>query len=467
MDFFGNQNGLGGPGGLFAQLAQGFGGPLGPRVGRAPASSYDEYLKAYSVAMLPGRERENLSYGGKIVMPPSALAHLTSLDLESPWMFQLRNPANPAASTHAGVLEFIAEEGIVHLPYWMMKTLRLDEGDPIRITGTELPKGKFVKLQPQTVHFLEISDPKAVLEQALRNFTALTQGDIIEICYNSMIFGFLVMEATPGGGGICVLDTDLEVDFAPPVGYVEPERPKAPPPSTMASKLGIDINSSSPGSSRPSSSLAGGFVAGGTAAVSKGGDHWESFKGKGETLAGRKTKGKGISHRGVEDVADGSKIIRTDKQKVITSEMMESEVKVPVALNLPFGKLFFGFNVVPYTPPEPKQPTSPGPSSPPPSFTGSGNTLNGRPAQTTSAKGKEKAAPAPESQDSQKSWGTGQTLGSRAPAAPHVPPSFRVHSLGTTGTSAASLPTKSQPKRRSPTPDWGVDDDDIIEIDSD
>lgn len=127
-----------------------------------------------------------------------------------------------------------------------------------------------------------------------------------------MVFGFLVMEATPGGGGICVLDTDLEVDFAPPVGYVEPERPKAPPPSTMASKLNIDLNSSSPGSSRPSSSLAGGFVTGGPSTVSKGGDHWESFKGKGETLAGRKTRGKGISHRGVEDVADGSKIMRTE-----------------------------------------------------------------------------------------------------------------------------------------------------------
>ncbi|KAG8217841.1 UFD1-domain-containing protein [Butyriboletus roseoflavus] len=436
MDFFGNPNGLGGPAGLFAQLAQGFGGPLGPRIGRPPARSYDEYLKAYSVAMLPGRERENLSYGGKIVMPPSALAHLTNLDLESPWMFQLRNPSNPAASTHAGVLEFIAEEGIVHLPYWMMKTLRLEEGDPIRITGTELPKGKFVKLQPQTVHFLEISDPKAVLEQALRNFSALTQGDIIEIYYNSMIFGFLVMETTPGEGGICVLDTDLEVDFAPPVGYVEPERPKAPPPATMASKLKIDLNSSSPGSSRPSSSLAGGFVAGGNSTVSKDGDHWESFKGKGETLAGRKTRGRGISHRGVEDVADGSKIIRTDKQKIVTSEMLESEVKEPAALNLPFGKLFFGFNVVPYTPPELKPSMSPGPSTPPATFTGSGSTLNGRPVQATSAKGKEKAPPASQSQTDQKSWGTGQTLGPRTPAPPYVPASFRGHSLGAAGTTS-------------------------------
>ena len=34
-------------------------------------------------------------------------------------MFLLRNPANHAASTHAGVLEFIADEGCVHLPHWV------------------------------------------------------------------------------------------------------------------------------------------------------------------------------------------------------------------------------------------------------------------------------------------------------------------------------------------------------------
>ena len=97
-----------------------------------------------------------------VIMPPSALASITQMDLEPPWMFKLRNPENPAASTHAGVLEFIAEEGCVHLPQWMMKTLRLNEGDAIRVTGAELPKGQFVKLQAQSTMFLEISDPKAV-----------------------------------------------------------------------------------------------------------------------------------------------------------------------------------------------------------------------------------------------------------------------------------------------------------------
>lgn len=156
------------------------------------------------------------------------------------------------------------------------------------------------------------------LEIALRNFSALTQGDIIEIRYNDINFGLLVMETKPGGEGISVLDTDLEVDFAAPVGYVEPERPKPAPPTTMASKLKIDVNESTPGTSRPGSSLSGaGAFAGaasapGATVVSKGGDEWETFKGKGETLGGRKTKGKGITHRPAEQVGEGSKIIRTE-----------------------------------------------------------------------------------------------------------------------------------------------------------
>ncbi|KIK08271.1 hypothetical protein K443DRAFT_590002 [Laccaria amethystina LaAM-08-1] len=443
MDFFGNPNG---PGGLLAQFAGGF--PV-PHAGRLNPRAYDEYLKAYSMAMLPRRERENVSYGGKSMFPSYPTSPLTNLDLESPWMFQLRNPTNPAASTHAGVLEFIAEEGVVHLPYWMMKTLRLNEGDPIRITGTDLPKGKLVKLQAQSVHFLEISDPKAVLEQALRNFSALTQGDIIEISYNSIVFGLLVMETRPGGEGISVLDTDLEVDFAAPVGYVEPERPKPAAPSTMASKLKIDLNSHWPGSSRPGSSLSGGFAGTSTGAttVSKGGDQWESFKGKGETLGGRKTKGKGITHRQAEKVPEGSKIIRTDNHRIVSNTTLDSDVKVPAALNLPFGQLFFGFNVTTYTPPESSASSSSEIAQPPPAFAGSGNALSGRSRPS-------------QSQPSSNSFASRSTLRQTGP-------------VGAGGAVIPQLPQrnsqqqKGKEKERSPSPDWGVDDDDVIMIDSD
>jgi len=38
-------------------------GGVGPI--QAPPQAYDEYYRAYSVAMLPGRQRDNVSYGGK------------------------------------------------------------------------------------------------------------------------------------------------------------------------------------------------------------------------------------------------------------------------------------------------------------------------------------------------------------------------------------------------------------------
>lgn len=44
---------------------RGFGGGIGPRATRPSADAYDEYFKAYSVAMLPGNQRDNVSYGGK------------------------------------------------------------------------------------------------------------------------------------------------------------------------------------------------------------------------------------------------------------------------------------------------------------------------------------------------------------------------------------------------------------------
>ena len=130
---------------------------------------------------------------------------------------------------------------------------------------------------------------------------------MIEIIYNSIVFRLLVMEAKPENApGISVFETDLEVDFATPVGYKEPERPKPPPQATMASKLGIKVEDTTPLSSRPGSSM--GFTAG-TSTTEVG---IEAFKGRGETLNGRKTKGKGKAGRRITEVDPDSKIIRTE-----------------------------------------------------------------------------------------------------------------------------------------------------------
>jgi ubiquitin fusion degradation protein 1 len=84
----------------------------------AAARRFDEYYRCYPVAMLPGPERENVNHGGKVIMPPSALDKLTRLHITYPMMFELHNGAKERM-THAGVLEFIAEEGKIYLPFWV------------------------------------------------------------------------------------------------------------------------------------------------------------------------------------------------------------------------------------------------------------------------------------------------------------------------------------------------------------
>lgn len=67
--------------------------------------------------MLPGNERTDVEKGGKIIMPPSALDHLTRLNIVYPMLFKLTN-VTMNRITHSGVLEFVADEGKVYLPYW-------------------------------------------------------------------------------------------------------------------------------------------------------------------------------------------------------------------------------------------------------------------------------------------------------------------------------------------------------------
>lgn len=46
--------------------------------------------------------------------------------------------------------------------YQMMENMLLQEGDFVRVKNVTLPKGTYVKLQPHTKDFLDISNPKAM-----------------------------------------------------------------------------------------------------------------------------------------------------------------------------------------------------------------------------------------------------------------------------------------------------------------
>lgn len=159
--------------------------------------------------------------GDKILLPPSAFDTLARLQVDYPMLFRLTS-STENRTTHCGVLEFTAEEGTCYIPFWMMQNLLIEEGTVISVTNVSLPKATFVKLQPQSVDFLEISNPRAVLEHALRNFSCVTKNDVIQIPYNNKNFHFALKEVQPQDAA-CIIETDCNVDFDAPVGYKEPD----------------------------------------------------------------------------------------------------------------------------------------------------------------------------------------------------------------------------------------------------
>ncbi|XP_066149159.1 ubiquitin recognition factor in ER-associated degradation protein 1 isoform X1 [Euwallacea fornicatus] len=177
--------------------------------------------QCFSVAMLPGNERQDVERGGKIIMPPSALEQLTRLNINYPMLFKLTNKKS-RRETHCGVLEFVADEGKVYLPLWMMHNMALEEGDLVQMESVSLPVGTFSRFQPISSDFLDITNPTAVLENCLRSFACLTKGDVIAIQYNQKVYELMVLETKPADA-VSIIECDMNVEFAAPVGYKEPE----------------------------------------------------------------------------------------------------------------------------------------------------------------------------------------------------------------------------------------------------
>ncbi|KAF4126454.1 hypothetical protein GMORB2_0190 [Geosmithia morbida] len=335
------------------------------RHGRRPIiQRFDEYYRCYPVIMAPGNERPELNYGSKIILPPSALDKVSKLHVQWPLLMELIN-GEKGRHSHAGVLEFIAEEGRAYIPQWMMETLGMDVGDMIQIRTTSLELAKLVKLQPQSTNFLDISDPKAVLERAFRNFATLTKGDVFNFEYNDTVYDVAVLDVKPETEkmGVSMIETDVSVDFAPPVGYVEPEKKS--------------------GTSTPRSGPGGGLPAGGVvhhqgtmaqainynALAPSANSVPTNFSGEGQRLV--KKGGKNVAAASKKPEAAAAAGPTTDAASLPVRRAGGGHV----ALRLAPNKLFFGYEYKPLKTKEEKDEETKSASKP--HFAGAGQSLRG------------------------------------------------------------------------------------------
>jgi Ubiquitin fusion degradation protein UFD1 len=161
----------------------------------------------------------------------------TTPHLPNPLMFRLVNEAN-GKEVYAGIREFSSTEGELGLSPYLMDALELlgaqhldgvSAGTAIdvdsevmaalalpRVTvqAQQLPKGNYVRLRPLEAGY-NPDDWKSLLERELRNsYTTLTKDTILSVRgVKGEEFRFLVDKLLPDGNGICVVDTDLEVDI--------------------------------------------------------------------------------------------------------------------------------------------------------------------------------------------------------------------------------------------------------------
>ncbi|PIO68011.1 ubiquitin fusion degradation protein UFD1 [Teladorsagia circumcincta] len=155
---------------------------------------------------------------------------------------------------------------VVELNYGgkMMKQLRIDEGAEVRVDSVTLQSATYAKLKPQSLEFLNISNPRAVLEVELRKFACLTKNDVIAVLYADQVLEFLVQEVKPSNA-VCIIECDLNLDFDAPEGYVE--QPRVPKPAAgfkVASSSGCEDDAAPSGS------------------------HFSAFSGSGQRLDGKK-----------------------------------------------------------------------------------------------------------------------------------------------------------------------------------
>ncbi|CAG7946733.1 unnamed protein product [Penicillium salamii] len=207
-----------------------------------PQSALEQLLAAAPLQAVPGNARVHTASFDPFNPHTFAAESRARQEIEQrqqqlphPLTFRIVNPQN-GRFIYAGIREFSAEENEVALSSLLRESLEIKDesfaneeaqdpaepteaqsaqaGPAVTVHAKQLPKGTYVRLRPLESGY-DPEDWKALLERYLRdNFTTLTTGELLAVPgTRNESFRFLVDKVFPEGDGICVVDTDLEVDI--------------------------------------------------------------------------------------------------------------------------------------------------------------------------------------------------------------------------------------------------------------
>eukprot|EP00049_Salpingoeca_infusionum_P006823 m.111696 g.111696 ORF g.111696 m.111696 type:complete len:637 (+) comp13455_c0_seq2:264-2174(+) len=178
----------------------------------------------------------DLEYSDRVRLPRELL-HALDAQLVSGQavLLQLGTSTHFSTWLPCSVHEMTAPEGAVHVPSWILDTLDVSEGATVylRFMRERPVTAEFCRFEveedetPDDDHprFLELPNPRAVLEKALGWYRTLKQGTVIPIQFHQQSYFVKVVDLEPDE--VCAIsDTDLVVDL---VGLKTVEEEKQQP----------------------------------------------------------------------------------------------------------------------------------------------------------------------------------------------------------------------------------------------
>lgn len=172
---------------------------------------------------------ENQNYdieeSSNVILPNSFLTKICNDDnLKFPYQFQIEttNKTENNKSISVSVANFTADEETVIMPFWVFENLGVDPYDPVEINYKKINPGKYLKIQPHKMKFIEYKnpDPREILEMKLSNFSCLTANTTISFLYDGEIYKFNILDVKNETGNcpsISLLNIDLNIDFERPL----------------------------------------------------------------------------------------------------------------------------------------------------------------------------------------------------------------------------------------------------------
>jgi hypothetical protein len=133
---------------------------------------------------------DKLSLSNYVNLPVSILSEIK--DIDPPYYFKITSEVG--LRTWVGVQDFTSDESFISLPTWIMDNIGISGSDIIKIELEQyIPKGKYVKFQPQEKEFFDIPECEGCLEQILSNFCILHQNQNIQLNIIGKIYNIKVL----------------------------------------------------------------------------------------------------------------------------------------------------------------------------------------------------------------------------------------------------------------------------------